>query len=47
MKAMMGMNEHDHHLMMIADFRKRFYVVLGLTVPVMLLSPMIQALRIL
>ncbi|WP_291922142.1 copper-translocating P-type ATPase [Chitinophaga sp.] len=33
---------HDHHAMMIADFRKRFYVVLLLTVPVMLLSKMIQ-----
>ncbi len=27
---------------MIADFQKRFYVVLALTVPIMLLSPMIQ-----
>ncbi|MFC0321199.1 MULTISPECIES: copper-translocating P-type ATPase [Olivibacter] len=33
---------NDHHAMMIADFRKRFYVVLILTVPVLLLSPMIQ-----
>lgn len=33
---------HDHHAMMIADFKKRFYVVLALTVPVMLLSKMIQ-----
>ncbi|SEW42616.1 copper-translocating P-type ATPase [Chitinophaga arvensicola] len=33
---------HDHHAMMIADFRKRFYIVLVLTVPVMLLSEMIQ-----
>jgi Cu2+-exporting ATPase len=33
---------HDHHAMMIADFRKRFYVVLVLTVPIMLLSTMIQ-----
>src|SRR3984957_5004995 len=41
-KPPMGMNGHDHHLMMIADFRKRFFVVLGLTVPIMLLSPMIQ-----
>nr|WP_294791076.1 copper-translocating P-type ATPase [uncultured Mucilaginibacter sp.] len=38
----MGMSEHDHHAMMIADFKKRFYVVLALTVPIMLLSPMIQ-----
>jgi Cu2+-exporting ATPase len=33
---------HDHHEMMIADFRKRFYITLIITVPVMLLSPMIQ-----
>jgi Cu2+-exporting ATPase len=40
--AHMGMSEHDHHAMMIADFRKRFYVALVLTVPIMLLSTMIQ-----
>jgi Cu2+-exporting ATPase len=33
---------HDHHAMMIADFKKRFYVVLVLTIPIMLLSQMIQ-----
>jgi len=38
----MGMARHDHHKMMIADFRKRFYVVLVLTIPIMLLSTMIQ-----
>ncbi|SEO61044.1 copper-translocating P-type ATPase [Mucilaginibacter sp. OK283] len=38
----MGMSEHDHHAMMIADFKKRFYVVLALTVPIMLLSTMIE-----
>jgi Cu2+-exporting ATPase len=38
----MGMPGHNHHAMMIADFKKRFYVVLILTVPVMLLSTMIQ-----
>jgi len=37
-----GMSEHDHHAMMIADFKKRFYVVLALTIPIMLLSAMIQ-----
>lgn len=40
--AMQHSGHHDHHAMMIADFRKRFYVVLVLTVPVMLLSQMIQ-----
>ncbi len=35
--------EHGHnHTGMIADFRKRFYVVLILTIPIMLLSTMIQ-----
>lgn len=38
----MGHAGHDHHAMMIADFKKRFYVVLVLTVPIMLLSEMIQ-----
>jgi len=33
---------HDHHAMMIDDFKKRFYIVLILTIPVMLLSEMIQ-----
>ncbi len=37
----MGMQGHDH-TMMIADFKKRFYVVLVLTIPIMLLSTMIQ-----
>src|SRR5262245_16817321 len=37
-----GHMEHDHHAMMISDFKKRFYVVLGLTLPILLLSPMIQ-----
>ena len=37
----MGMG-HNHHAMMIADFKKRFYMVLALTVPIMLLSTMIQ-----
>ena len=38
----MGMAGHDHHKMMIADFKKRFYIVLVLTIPIMLLSTMIQ-----
>ena len=39
--ASMGHGSHDH-AGMIADFRQRFYVVLVLTVPIMLLSEMIQ-----
>jgi Cu2+-exporting ATPase len=38
----MGMEGHNHHAMMIADFKKRFYVVLILTIPIMVLSTMIQ-----
>lgn len=38
----MGMAGHDHHKMMTADFKRRFYIVLILTVPVTALSPMIQ-----
>ena len=38
----MGQAGHDHHKMMIDDFRKRFYITLLLTLPIMLLSPMIQ-----
>lgn len=33
---------HAHHAGMIDDFKKRFYVVLVLTLPIMALSPMIQ-----
>lgn len=34
--------KHNKHSGMIADFKKRFYVVLALTIPIMLLSEMIQ-----
>lgn len=36
-----GHHQHNHNAM-IADFRKRFYVILVLTIPTILLSPMIQ-----
>ena len=43
-------NEHDqhagagpsHHEQMVADYRKRFWVALILTVPILILSPLIQ-----
>lgn len=38
----MGMTGHDHHQMMINDFKKRFWVTLFLTIPILFLSPMIQ-----
>jgi Cu2+-exporting ATPase len=41
-KPSMDMSGHDHHKMMIADFKKRFYMVLVVTIPIILLSPMIQ-----
>ena len=41
-KAPMGHPGHDHHAMMINDFKRRFYLVLIFTIPIMLLSPMIQ-----
>ena len=34
--------KHNKHSGMIANFKKRFYVVLALTIPIMLLSQMIQ-----
>lgn len=33
---------HDHHAMMVEDFRKRFFISLVITLPILLLSPMIQ-----
>lgn len=33
---------HDHHTHMVADFKKRFWVSLVLTLPILALSPMIQ-----
>lgn len=38
----MGMPGHDHHKMMIEDFKKRFWISLVLTVPILVFSPMIQ-----
>lgn len=39
-----GGGHHNHHAHMVADFRKRFWVSLVLTVPVVILAPMIQSL---
>ncbi len=33
---------HDHHKMMIEDFKKRFWIALILTIPILVFSPMIQ-----
>jgi Cu2+-exporting ATPase len=40
----MGMAGHDHHKMMIEDFKKRFWITLILTIPILVFSPMIQGL---
>ena len=38
----MGMAGHDHHKMMILDFKKRFWVSTIITIPILVFSPMIQ-----
>ena len=38
----MGMAGHDHHKMMIEDFKKRFWISLVLTIPILVFSPIIQ-----
>lgn len=38
-----GGGHHDHHAHMVADFKKRFWISLVLTLPILLLSPMIQS----
>ncbi|RMF59183.1 MAG: cadmium-translocating P-type ATPase [Calditrichaeota bacterium] len=35
-------NHHDHHAHMVEDFRKRFWISLIVTIPILLLSPLIQ-----
>ena len=35
-------NHHDHHAHMIEDFKRRFWISIGLMIPIMILSPMIQ-----
>lgn len=37
-------DHHAHHAAMIADFRRRFWVSLALTVPILFLSPLLQSL---
>jgi len=39
----MGMEHRDHHAMMVEDFKKRFWISLIITIPVLLLSAMIQS----
>lgn len=37
-----GMSHQDHHRMMIEDFKKRFFISMVVTIPILILSPMIQ-----
>jgi len=37
-------DHQDHHAHMAADFRKRFWISLVLTLPILVLSPMLQSL---
>ena len=37
-----GHSHHEHHKQMVEDFKFRFWWVLGLTIPILVLSPMIQ-----
>lgn len=41
-KKMAAHGHQNHHAHMVADFRKRFWVSLIITVPILLLSPLIQ-----
>lgn len=36
-------NKHNHHKMMMKDFKKRFWVSILLTIPILILSPLIQS----
>lgn len=38
----MGREGHDHHKMMIDDFKKRFWISSVITIPILVFSPMIQ-----
>ncbi|MFX1476714.1 MAG: copper-translocating P-type ATPase [Promethearchaeota archaeon] len=42
MNKMEHMDQSTHHRMMIRDYRRRFYISLVFTVPILLLSPLIQ-----
>ncbi|MGO1369821.1 heavy metal translocating P-type ATPase [Senegalia sp. (in: firmicutes)] len=37
-----GQDHHNHHEMMIKDFKRRFFISLIVTIPILILSPMIQ-----
>lgn len=39
-----GHDHSQHHAMMIKDFRKRFWISLAISIPILVLSPMVQGL---
>lgn len=43
-KGHSGHDHSQHHAMMIKDFRKRFWISLVISIPILVLSPMIQSL---
>lgn len=44
MKSSHHGNHHDHHAHMIEDFKKRFWISLAITLPIIVMAPMIQGL---
>ncbi len=40
--SMKGISGSDHHAMMVADFKRRFWLSLIISIPILLLSPLIQ-----
>lgn len=44
MKGMEGHDHSMHHMHMIEDFKKRFWISLVITLPILVLAPMIQSL---
>ncbi|MCF8143555.1 MAG: cadmium-translocating P-type ATPase [Deltaproteobacteria bacterium] len=38
-----GHKDGDHHAHMVAEFRRRFWISLGVSLPILVLSPMIQS----
>ena len=37
-------NHHDHHKMMMMDFKRRFVISAIITIPILILSPLVQSL---
>ncbi len=37
-----GHDDHNHHAMMVEDFKRRFFISVLITIPILVLSPMIQ-----